>query len=189
MADKKMGNAKDLALCALFAALISVGTYIKIPTPLLPLTLQTLFVVLSGLVLGRKLGAVAVAVFVAAGLVGLPVFTQGGGPGYMLNPTFGYILGFIAGAWLAGFMAERLNPCVLNWFLASVAAMAVIYAAGIPYYYLVSRYYLGKTLAAKTLLWSFVLLPLPGDLISSFAAALIVQRLRAFFPNRFTWAR
>ena len=184
-----MTTTKKLTLCALFAALITVGTYIRIPTPLVPLTLQTMFVVLSGLVLGRKLGAIAVCVYVAAGVIGLPVFTQGGGPGYVLNPTFGYILGFIAGAWLAGFMAERLKPCVLNWFLASAAAMALIYAAGIPYYYIVSRYYLGRTLAAQTLLWSFVLMPLPGDLVSSFAAALIVQRLRAFFPNRFTWAR
>ena len=189
MMDKKTWNTKNLVLCALFAALLAVGTFIKIPTPLLPLTLQTLFVVLSGLVLGRRLGAVAVAVYVAAGLIGLPVFTQGGGPGYVLNPTFGYIVSFIAGAWLAGLMAERMKPCLLTWFLAGAAAIVLIYAVGIPYYYLVSRYYLGRSLAAKVLLWTFVLMPLPGDLVSCLAAALIVQRLKAFFPDRFTWAR
>ncbi len=176
-------SVRDLVLCALFAALVAVGTFIKIPTPLLPLTLQTLSVVLSGLVLGHKRGAVAVAVYVAAGLAGLPVFTQGGGLGYVLNPTFGYIVSFIAGAWLAGFLAERLKPGLLTWTLAGAAAIALIYAIGIPYYYVVARWYLGKTLAADVLLWTFVLMPLPGDLVSCFAAALIVQRLRAFFPT------
>ena len=56
----KMNHTKNLVLCALFAALIAIGTHIKIPTPLLPLTLQTLFVVLSGLVLGHKYGAISV---------------------------------------------------------------------------------------------------------------------------------
>ena len=189
-------SVRDLVLCALFAALVAVGTFIKIPTPLLPLTLQTLSVVLSGLVLGSRRGAVAVAVYVAAGLVGLPVFTQGGGLGYVLNPTFGYIVSFIAGAWLAGFLieaqggkdplkppAERQKPGLWGLTLAGVAAIALIYAIGIPYYYVVARWYLGKTLAADVLLWTFVLMPLPGDLVSCFAAALIVQRLRAFFPT------
>ena len=91
-----MSSVKNLVLCALFAALITIGTYIKIPTPLLPLTFQTLFVVLAGLVLGKKYGALSVCVYVIAGLIGLPVFT-----GSALNPTFGYIIGFIPGAWLA----------------------------------------------------------------------------------------
>ena len=189
MSETRGWSAGNLVFCALFAALVAVGTFIKIPTPLLPLTLQTLFVVLSGLVLGRRLGAAAVAVSVAAGLIGLPIFSQGGGPGYVLNPTFGYIVSFIAGAWLAGALAERLKPGLVSWTLAGVVAIALIYAIGIPYYYLVSRFYLGRTLAAEVLLWTFVLMPLPGDLISCLAAALIVQRLRAFFPGRFTWRR
>ncbi|MBQ4431071.1 MAG: biotin transporter BioY, partial [Synergistaceae bacterium] len=89
-----------LTLCALFAALIAIGTHIKIPTPLLPLTFQTFFVVLAGLVLGGKYGALSVCVYVIAGLAGLPVFT-----GSALNPTFGYIIGFIPGAWIAGYIA------------------------------------------------------------------------------------
>ena len=182
--NKSRLSARDIVLCALFAALTAVGTFIKIPTPLLPITLQTLFVVLAGLVLGRRLGAVAIAVYVAAGLIGIPVFTQGGGPGYILNPTFGYIVSFIAGAWLAGFLSEedkftRLGNGVLRWFVAGVAAVTLIYAMGIPYYWLVARYYLGRTIAAETIIWTFVLMPLPGDIVSCFAAALAVKRLKA----------
>ena len=164
---------KNLVLCALFAALIAIGTYIKIPTPLLPLTFQTLFVVLSGLVLGKKYGAVAVCVYVAAGLIGLPVFT-----GSALNPTFGYILGFIPGAWLAGFIAEKFKAGFLTFFLGAAAGIAVIYALGIPYYYFMSKYYLGNELGAKTLLIYFVLMPLPGDIFKSVLAGFIAQRLK-----------
>lgn len=179
-----MTATKHLTLCALFAALIAIGTHIKIPTPLLPLTLQTLFVVLSGLVLGRKYGAVSVCVYVLAGLIGLPVFT-----GSALNPTFGYILGFIPGAWLAGYIAEKYRPCFMTWTAGGLAGIAVIYALGIPYYYLMSRYYLGNELGARTLVLYFVLMPMPGDIVKSIAAGLIVQRLSVFFPESFTWKR
>ncbi|MDY6400308.1 MAG: biotin transporter BioY [Synergistales bacterium] len=167
-----MKTTKNLVLCALFAALITIGTYIKIPTPLLPLTFQTLFVVLSGLVLGRKYGAVSVCVYVAAGLIGLPVFT-----GSALSPTFGYIVGFIPGSWLAGYIAEKFKPCFLTWMLGALAGIAVIYALGIPYYYLMSKFYLQNELGAKTLLVYFVLMPMPGDIFKSFLAGLIMKRL------------
>ena len=85
-----------LVLCALFAALIAVGAFIKIPIPYIPLTLQTLFTMLAGLMLGGRLGAISVCVYVAIGLAGLPVFTQGGGQMYVLKPTFGYLIGFSA---------------------------------------------------------------------------------------------
>ena len=180
----KMKVTKKMTLCALFAALITIGTYIKIPTPLLPLTFQTLFVVLSGLVLGSKLGAVSVVVYVIAGLAGLPVFTSSA-----LNPTFGYIIGFIPGAWLAGRIAERFRPGFLTWTAGALAGMTVIYAFGIPYYYFMSKYYLGNELGAKTLLMYFVLMPMPGDIVKSVLAGLIVKRLSEFFPESFTWRR
>ncbi len=179
-----MTATKNLTLCALFAALIAIGTYIKIPTPLLPLTLQTMFVVLAGLVLGRKLGAVAVCVYVAAGVVGLPVFT-----GSVVNPTFGYILGFIGGAWTAGYVAEKWRPVFWTWVCGGLAGMAVIYAVGIPYYYVMSKYYLGNELGAGTLMVYFVVMPMPGDVVKSVCAGAIVRRLAEFFPDSFTWRR
>ena len=179
-----MNSTKNLVLCALFAALISIGTHIKIPTPLLPLTLQTLFVVLSGLVLGKKYGAVSVCVYVIAGLIGLPVFT-----GSAANPTFGYIIGFIPGSWISGYIAERYRPCFITWFIGAVTGIAVIYVFGIPYYYFMSKWYIGNELGAKTLLMSFILMPMPGDIAKSLIAGLIVKRLSVFFPNSFTWKR
>ena len=108
------GKVKELVLFSLFTALTAIGAFIRVPVPLCPFTLQLLFTTLSGLILGSRKGAASVAVYVALGLSGVPVFTQGGGPGYIFQPTFGYLLGFIAGAWLTGKLS------VLYCFLLAV---------------------------------------------------------------------
>ena len=85
------GKVKELVLFSLFTALTAIGAFIRVPVPLCPFTLQLLFTTLSGLILGSRKGAASVAVYVAFGLSGVPVFTQGGGPGYIFQPTFGYL--------------------------------------------------------------------------------------------------
>ena len=82
-----------MMLVALFAALIAVGAFIRVPVPLVPFTMQTFFVVLAGMLLGKKLGGASALVYLAIGLIGIPVFTQGGGIGYVLKPSFGYLIG------------------------------------------------------------------------------------------------
>ena len=95
-------STRDLVLIPLFAALFSIGAFIKIPIGLVPASLQTIFVLLAGMLLGARRGALAVLLYLLLGLIGLPVFTAGGGPGYILHPTFGYLLGMLPAAWLAG---------------------------------------------------------------------------------------
>ena len=102
-------NTKSLILCSLFAALISVGAFIKIPVPMVPFTLQVLFSTLAGLLLGPRLGVVSVGIYILLGLVGLPIFTNGGGPSYIFQPTFGYLIGFIFGAYIIGKMGVLLT--------------------------------------------------------------------------------
>lgn len=82
-------NTKNLILCALFTALIVVGAFIRIPIPVVPFTLQFFFTMLAGLLLGGKLGFTSVATYIAMGLLGLPVFVEGGGLAYLLKPSFG----------------------------------------------------------------------------------------------------
>ena len=101
-----MRNAKNMALCGVFTALIAIGAFIRIPVPVVPFTLQYLFTMLAGLLLGAKLGAAAVALYVGMGLIGFPIFTQGGGFGYVFNPSFGYLVGFIVGAYATGKIAH-----------------------------------------------------------------------------------
>ena len=151
---------------------------------MLTLTLQFFFTNLAALLLGRKLGAFAAAGYVLAGLAGLPIFAGGsGGVAYVLHPTFGYLVGFIAGAWAAGFVAERLRPGMRTWMLAGLTNLAVLYALGMAYYYPIANYYLKTPFGVKALFYYCFLLPLPGDFIKCFLGAVVTDRLRAMLPG------
>lgn len=108
----------------MFAVLITVGAYIKVPVPVVPFTLQLLFTTLAGLLLGSRLGATSVVLYIVMGLAGLPVFATGGGLGYVLEPSFGYLVGFAAAAWVTGRIAEKKQPVSLKWILAANYTMA-----------------------------------------------------------------
>ena len=95
-------KTKNMILCAMFVALIAVGAFIKIPVPAVPFTLQYLFTMLAGLLLGAKLGFISVCIYIALGLAGLPVFASGGGISYIFQPSFGYIIGFAVGTFVTG---------------------------------------------------------------------------------------
>ena len=147
------------------------------PTPFLPITFQTLFVTLAGLILGSKKGAVSVSIYVLVGLMGLPVFTEGGGISYVLKPAFGYLLGFSAGAFVTGRIAKK-ETSLKNYVLSSFAGMLVIYIIGIVYYFLISRFYLGVNIEVRELLVYCFLLTLPGDVAMCILASVIGKRLK-----------
>ena len=177
------GNrSRDMALVALFAALTAVGAFIRIPVPVVPFTLQFLFTNLAGLLLGAKRGAAAAGVYMAAGLIGVPVFTQGGGPWYVMNPTFGYIAGFAAGAWCAGKISRlRARRSFRLLLAASFANIAVVYLFGVVYYWFAASYFTGSHVAVSALLLYGVALAAPGDIalcfVSAALAAKILQRI------------
>ena len=91
---QSLTRTRSMVYCALFTALIAVGAFIRIPVPVVPFTLQYLFTMLAGLLLGAKRGAGSVTVYMLLGLAGLPIFTEGGGISYLFKPSFGYIIGF-----------------------------------------------------------------------------------------------
>ena len=122
-------KTKDLVLCAMFVALIAVGAFIKVPVPVVPFTLQFLFTMLAGLLLGPVNGALAVVVYIVLGLVGLPIFTQGGGPGYIFQPSFGYIIGFAVAAYVTGRIAnEKSRPGYRRLLAANFIGLFIVYA-------------------------------------------------------------
>ena len=98
---------RNMVLAALFAALTAIGAFLQIPTGTVPITLQFLFTALAGLLLGWKWGAISQLLYVGIGLLGLPVFTQGGGIGYVLQPSFGFLLGLIPAAAVIGALTAR----------------------------------------------------------------------------------
>lgn len=175
----KRSSALKITLCGLFTALIAAGAFIKIPIPNLPFTLQDMFVLLGGLLLGPALGGMSAFIYMIIGLAGIPVFTQGGGIGYVLRPSFGYIIGFVIGAFVSGIVSRRVREgSYFGQFLAALSGLAVIYAVGIPYFWAVSTFYLGKTIALWPLLGMCLFTTLPGDIALCFLAAYISKALR-----------
>lgn len=172
--------AAELAKCAIFVVLMVVSAFIKIPFPLVPLTFQTVVAVLAGLLLGPLYGTAAVGVYIFMGLIGLPVFTSGGGFAYVVQPTFGYILGFAAAAFVAGALCGRDKAAQITLrgaLLASVAGFLVNYIVGVPYFLLIWHFYMhngGVWQAAVT----YNLIYMPKDLALCLLAGFLAWRVR-----------
>ncbi len=173
---------RTLAYCALFAALIGVGAFIRIPLPYIAFSMQGFFVSLAGMLLGGKYGALSVLIYVSIGLLGAPVFTMGGGPSYVLQPSFGFLIGFALQAFVTGKLCFRLkNPTVKQLFLAQLPGVGALYAIGLPYFFLISNMYLNNSLGAGALFVYCFAATLPGDIIKCLLAALLGKRLMKAF--------
>jgi biotin transport system substrate-specific component len=165
-------HTRQLTQAALFAALTAVGAFLRFPLGYTSFTLQFLFTALAGVILGPKWGAASQGVYVVLGLVGLPIFTQGGGVSYLLQPSFGFLLGLIPTAAVIGALAgdgqRRLR--VLG---ACVAGLGVLYLVGVPYMGVILNLYLGKGLSAWSLVKSGMLIYLPGDSLKILVTVLL----------------
>lgn len=170
-------KTRMMILAALFAALTAVGAFIRFPLGTMSVTLQFMFTAMAGVLLGAKWGAVSQTVYVVLGLVGLPVFTMGGGIGYVMQPSFGFLLGLIPTAWVIGRLTEKVNG---HWriALACLAGLAVLYLIGLPYMYLIMKLYLHKSITVWTAVKAGMLVYLPGDAIKIALTVLLYKPLR-----------
>ena len=181
---RRRSAAADLVHCGLFAALIAVGAFIKIMIPLgvyeVTLSLQFLFSLLAGLLLGARSGLMSVLTYLIIGLVGVPVFAHGGGPAYLLRPTFGFLIGFAAAAWIAGKLREVSGrPVFPKLLFACFLGEMAYYACGLIYYYIMFNYVLtnGKTIGLKELFLVWFLSTVVPDFILCVLAAALACRL------------
>ena len=119
----------------LFAAFTALTARVTFPLPFtpVPITLQVMAVLLSGLVLGPRAGAASQLVYLAMIATGLPLDAKGLGLAVLTGPTAGYLIGFVPAAFLTGWLAEKLPATRLSHFLAALAGVAVIYVAGVAW--------------------------------------------------------
>lgn len=170
-------KTKELILCALFIALITVGTFIKIPVGTDVYTLQFLFTLLAGLLLGPRLGVIAVGTYVVMGLVGIPVFASGGGSGYIAQPTFGYLLGFIVQAWVNGAWARKAKQINFRSLLESnLVGMFIVYLFGLVWFYVVSNYIINAPIFVWAVIWYCGILQVIPDVVLCIGAAMLGVR-------------
>lgn len=130
--NRALIQARDIILVLSFAVLTALASKIKIEIGLVPITMQTLTVLFSGALLGSKKGALSQIIYLFFGLAGFPWFARGGGIGYILSPTFGYIIGFVFAAYFVGWLSEKgwdrnLKTAILAILLGNV----VLYIPGL----------------------------------------------------------
>lgn len=182
---KKSLTAKDMAFCGLFAALIGVGAFLKISIPVEPFpmhfTLQLFFVLLAGFILGNKKGALCVCIYLGVGLVGIPVFAVGGGPAYVIRPTFGFLLGFVLAAYVTGSLSSVKGKGNVRWnVFAAFLGMMMYYGIGMIYFYVISNFIISKSVTWQIVFINCFLITVAGDFILCILAAALAHRLRAF---------
>lgn len=172
-------RTRDMALVALFAALVAVLAQVSIPLPFspVPITGQVLGVLLAGAILGKNKGTLAMLVYLMMGTIGLPVFNRGGaGIAHFATPSGGYLWGFVVGVYIMGLVLEgrRGEPGYTRLVAAMLACLAVVYTLGT----LQLSYLLHLSLAKGLLLGVIPYIPL--DLAKlALAAAIGIQARRA----------
>lgn len=178
---------KSMVLISTFAVLTAVGARLTVPLPVIPFTLQTLFAMLAGLVLGPKKGAASQLLYMAMGLAGIPVFTSVCGPAALFSPSFGYIVGFSLCALIGGTLrdyfrkkqGEATRAALFASALSALAGVAATYAVGVAYLYAALNVWGGGATFFKVLSIGF-LTTAPGDVIKAVVAAEVARRLAKY---------
>ncbi|MGE5404112.1 MAG: biotin transporter BioY [Candidatus Saccharibacteria bacterium] len=177
-------KTRDISYAAMFTAVMAVASVFSrfFPTPGgVPFSLQPLVVFLTGGLLNKRTAALSMTAYVALGLIGIPVFTSApfGGLGYIMSPTFGFLLGFILAAWLIALTMERIGRTLPGYLVACGLGLIVIYLVGLPYLYVILNFYLGKAVGVAAVM-KIGLVPFIGfDLIKAGVAAILGYAVRA----------
>lgn len=135
-------KVKSLILTSLLAALTAVGAWIKVPLPFtsVPFTFQVFFVLLAGVVLGPLWGPLSQAIYILLGCLGLPVFAGGtSGVGILFGPTGGYLIGFMAAAFLIGVLSRKRVGSRWWLLISLLLGLIVIYLFGLAQLMVVAK--------------------------------------------------
>jgi len=151
--NQKRLSLRGMVYASVFGAVTAAGAYIIIPVPPVPITLQSFFLYLSAALLGGRLAALSQVIYLMIGIIGLPVFAGGkGGLGVLLGPTGGYLIGFVAGAYVVGRLAQlRREPGAVWLGLAMVCGTAVLYLLGMVQLILVAKFSIHQAIGVGVL--------------------------------------
>ncbi|MFF3101269.1 biotin transporter BioY [Viridibacillus arvi] len=180
----------DLVYCALFATLMMIGANITSFAPFMviggvPITLQAFFAILAGLVLGSRLGALSITVYMLIGLAGAPVFARfGGGFSQILSPTFGFVVAFILVAFIVGKIVEN-NRSKKMYITAAIIGVIVSYLIGTNWMYAAYMLWFSAPEAFNyKMAWLWMMPPLPKDLILAVFAGVFGHRIQKVLKVR-----
>jgi biotin transport system substrate-specific component len=162
-----------MVLASLMAALTAVGAYIHVPIGPVPMVLSTLFVLLTGLLLGSHWGMASMGLYLLVGAIGLPVFAGGkGGFAHFLGPTGGYLFGYVLSAWITGLISERLRHLWVGEILAVIVGSLAIYSLGVPWLKMITQMSWPKTLMVGMIPF------LIGDAVKASVVLILARAIR-----------
>ncbi|WP_227766800.1 biotin transporter BioY [Zhaonella formicivorans] len=167
-------SVQDITHVALFTALtVATAVFFRFTSGIIPFSLLPFMVMLAGGVLGSRLAATSMGLYVLMGLLGLPVFAQApfGGLSYVLQPSFGFLLGFIVAAYVIGKIVELKSASLLTHAVANMLGLVIIYAVGLFYFWFLFNFYLGKPIDFPTVVKLGMLPFIIPDLVKGFVAA------------------
>jgi biotin transport system substrate-specific component len=185
MINNSPSRVRRILYISQFSALTAISAFLKIPVPYVPFTLQTFFVILSGNLLGSRAGAISQIIYLAIGLAGLPIFSNGGGIGYILQPTFGYLAAYPLGAVIAGLVRkikpsksrENKSAIFIRIILLNFLSILVIFIFGVIYLYYNLNYVAHSSITFGKALWIGFFVFIPMDILKILLASFITMRL------------
>lgn len=176
-------SALSIVHSGMFAALMMIGANITAFAPFLtvggvPITLQTFFAILAGLILGSRLGAISMTVYMFIGLAGAPVFAKfSGGFGTIISPTFGFIVSFIFVAYVVGKIVEK-NGKLSTYIIAALVGLVINYGFGTNWmYYAYKLWAAAPDAFTYKLAWIWMIPPFPKDIVLSVLAGIFGHRM------------
>ncbi|MBY6036551.1 biotin transporter BioY [Fictibacillus nanhaiensis] len=173
----------DITLIGMFVALMAIGANITTIFPFMmvggvPITLQTFFCVLAGALLGSRLGAIAMSVYVLVGLIGAPVFAKfSGGFATVISPTFGFLLSFILAAYITGLIIEK-NGGKASYVVATLIGMIINYVVGTNLMFMAYKMWAAAPEGfTYGMAWGWMMVPLPKDIFLAVCAGILAPRI------------
>jgi biotin transport system substrate-specific component len=162
-----------MVLASLMAALTAVGAYIYVPIGPVPIVLSTLFVLLSGLLLGSRWGLASMGLYLLVGAIGIPVFAGGkGGFAHFFGPTGGYLFGYALASWVTGLISEHSRGLIMLDILSVIIGSLVIYSLGVPWLKMVTQMSWPKALIMGMVPF------LIGDAVKASVALILARAIR-----------
>lgn len=171
-------TVRDLTRISLFTALICISSYIKIDLPNVPITAQTLAVMLAGCILGTRQAALSVFTYLLLGAVGAPVFSGGAsGLPIILGKYGGYLIGFLVGVIIISLLKGKKNSLISLGFANIIGGIVVVDLFGSVWYSIIT----GMSVLQAFMVGALVFIP--GDLIKAFVAAVVSVRVNKYLSS------
>lgn len=175
-------KTKELAQCALLFSFLVICSKISLPIGPVPISFQTLAVILIGLILNSKQVLLLFTAYLISGLCGLPVFANGGGLAYIVQPSFGFLLSFPVAAYSLALLRQRISLHGISMFLSSFIALGIIYFIGVLYMGFIFHFVLSLNKNIWDILALGVLPFIFHDIVSLAIACIIAMRIVILHP-------